>query len=173
MTEKLQTNPLAQTELKEWFDSHLGPDAWEGSRLLDKSDFWVADREDGIFYKALQKLTMFFDQFKDEAGVYVEEENMTDFIQVLAYTKTTPSVRILGLLGQCQPGLGGDLLQACEKNNKEGHEFEAESKVVLARVKLLARMELYGQVFGPERRKQVLAILENIATQEKGINEHA
>jgi hypothetical protein len=155
-----QRDILSEPELEKWFARTLSEEAWHDSRSLEKEDTWVSDGPETNFYQTLKYLAQQFDLKQNEAGIFIDNENMGDFIQVLAYTKTTPSIRLLSLLGQCQPGLGGDVLRSCDESREQGHPIEAESKVVMARIKLLARMEVYRMVFGPDRRRDVLELLE-------------
>jgi hypothetical protein len=166
MSENQQDGLLDPPNLQTWFEQKFSDQVWQSAKILDEADTWVPDSAKGTFFAVLQTMAQYFNLHQGQAGVFIEDENMWDFIQVLAYTRTSPSIRLLGLLGQCQPGLGGDVVKTCETSKVPGHQLEAESKVVLARIKLLARMECYNQIFGPERRKEVLAILDEM--QQEG-----
>jgi hypothetical protein len=162
MMEKGQAGLLSEPELKSWFAEKLSVDAWTSALSLEQEDSWVSDGPDTQFFHTLQSLAQHFEVKQGEAGIFVDDENMEDFVQILAYTRTTPSIRLLSLLGQCQPGLGGDVLKSCDSTRQTGHRIEAESKVVMARIKLLGRMEMYRIVFGPDRRKEVLRLLQEV-----------
>lgn len=153
---------LSPAKIEEWFKLHLPPGTWESARVMERAESWVPGEPDGVLASLLQVLMNYIEENPDQAGILVEDEQIADFIHVLAYTKSSPFFRLLGLMGQCQPGLGGDVLKACEGGKSEGHPMEAESKVILGRIKVLVRYECYSRVFGPERRKEILRILDEL-----------
>lgn len=162
MEKHMREGLLGSDNLQQWFLDSLPEGMWGGAKTLDNADTWVPGGPEGVLFQVLETLAQYIDKHPHQAAVLVEDENILDFIQVLAYTKTSPSIRLLSLMGQCQPGLGGDVVQACEASKTSGHQLEAESKVILARIKLLVRLECYGRIFGKERRQKVLSILNNL-----------
>lgn len=135
---------------------------YEAATKLDSVETWVLDSSDGKFLAVLKNLAAFLSENLSMAGVLIDDEDIPDFIRVLAYARTTHSMRLFNLAGQCQPGLGGDILTVCDQCGVPGNVLEAESKVILGRVKMLVQLECYKQIFGPERRDRVLEILDGL-----------
>lgn len=160
-------NILSHEHIKHWLQTSMPSGVYEAAMNLDRVENWVLDASDGTFFPALQKFSQFIADNAEKAGLLIDDPEVIDFVRILAYTHTTQSLRLMNLAGQCQPGLGGDIVTACEKSEKSGNPLEAESKVLLGRIKFLAKLELYRRIFGPEQRRQVLDILRELKEENK------
>lgn len=158
---------LSHEHIKHWLQTSMPPGIYEAAMNLDRVENWVLDAPDGIFFCALQEFSKFIAENAEKAGMLIDDPEVMDFVRILAYTRTTQSLRLMNLAGQCQPGLGGDIVTACEKSDKPGDPLEAESKVLLGRIKFLAKLELYRRIFGPEQRRQVLGILRELKEERQ------
>lgn len=157
---------LGREEIQRWFEQHMPPAVYQEACNLEDLEQWVLDGDPSRgFGVALESLAQFMMPKEGRAGVLFAEEDVPDLVRVLAYARTTAAMRLLGMAGQSQPGFGGDILQLCSQISQPGNPLEAESKVMLSRVRFLARVDCYRRVFGPERRQEILKILESF-TQE-------
>jgi hypothetical protein len=128
--------------------------------LMRSVEHWVSDAPE--LRTALDDLANLFRVEPDSAGVHFSGDSLLVWTRALAYIDTCAALALLRILGQAQPGLGGDLLLRCAEHDQPGDPLEAEARVMLARIAKLVRLEIYERVFGPDRRKLVLEILEEL-----------
>lgn len=110
-------------------------------------------------------------QGDDPKPLVKDDEDLDDLIRVAAYLKATPSIRLLHLAGRIQPGIGGDIVTRSAghvASEEKPIEMRSVSRVVLDRITVLARAECYSRVFGPDRRADVLDLLEEIHGTDAG-----
>lgn len=153
------------SELKTIFDDSmlsgiLPPNLLYLARRMNAVEPWVADAP--ALKNALDELGLLFLHEPHAAGVYIEENSLTMWARCLAHIHTSSALALMRILGQAQPGLGGDLLLRCAALDRPGDPYEAEARVTLARIAKIARYEIYTRVFGPERRRCVLEILDEL-----------
>lgn len=151
--------------LKEWFEKNVPPAVRDGISKMEDVESWIEDGNDDPFEMLARFVTH---EDKKNLKTLIADRDMPEFVRILAFVRTGKSLYLMNLFNQCQAGLSGDVLKTCQDSNVEGGHIEAESKVILARFKLLTLMELYERIFGPEHRKDVLTILESL--KEKGVD---
>lgn len=157
-----EENPLELNLLKQWADN-THPDLWETASFMESQEDWLLDNPGNKFLLTCIKIAQVFDTEIKQAGVFIQnnDEKMA-FIYGLAYLGTCKSLRLLGLAGQRQPGLGGDIIQVCMNEIHAHSEHQAECNIVFSRIKQIVKMESYRRIFGPERRKSVLQYFNEI-----------
>lgn len=122
--------------------------------------------EDWITYspraqQAIRMLGNLFETAPNKAGIHITDADLDTWVRILAYIPTADAIALMKMLGQAQPGFGGDLLLCCARNDEPGGPLEAEARVSLARIAKLARFQILERVFGPDRRSAVKAVLED------------
>jgi len=155
-------NPFELDQLKKW-SLNVHSDLWATTNFMESQEDWLFDKPGDSFLLTCVKLAKYFNSEIKESGIFIESnKEKISFIYGLAYLGTCKSLRLLNLVGQKQPGLGGDLIQLCinELNNNGPHK--AECNIVLMRIKQVIKMDCYKRVFGPDRRKTVLNFFNQI-----------
>lgn len=133
---------------------------------------WMTTLEIWISYptavrSAVGQLASLFEGEIHNAGIHISERDLDGWVWILAYIPTADALALMRLLGQSQPGFGGDLLLCCARHDAPGNPLEAEARVSLARIAKLARFEIFERVFGPDRRTLVLSTLREL--EEEGV----
>lgn len=157
-------NILAPSSIQQW-SMALPPDVWNGIRAMTPTEGWVRDVPNSPFLAELAELAKILQTDSSSAEILIDDNSMGDFIQVIAYAKATNAFRLLSLTGERQPFLGGDLLQKCQENIKKKH-LPAESRLMLSRLLILARLDCFQRIFGEDRRVDLTRILDSISDTE-------
>lgn len=149
-------NFLEEESLRDWLES-IDSGLSAKADYLEALETWVAKDEEVQEY--IKKWGDVLVNQKGRAQQILSDENYPLIIKILAYLQIKKALRLVEMSGRIQPGLSGDLLK-CAQENIQQEDFEAEAKLFVARIKHLVRLQYYERLFGPERRKTILKILE-------------
>lgn len=149
---------LSEQDLIKWLEN-IAPGLSKKTELMEALENWVIN--DPVVNKKVQKWGTILSQNENKADVVFSDNSFPLIVKVLAYLHTKKAFKLIGLSGKIQPGLGGDLLKFCDQNKKPANPIKAESSLFISRIKEVVKLQYYENIFGPEKRKEVLKILKH------------
>ena len=130
---------------------------------LESFESWVF-QDDSEEARQIGKLliTLQGSDFKNSS--LVPSTEFADFLKVLAYTKCGNAFWLLSLIHQKQPDVTGDLLAHCRYETSK--DAQKESALFMTRLKFLIKKQCFHEVYGEERRRNILRLIEKVNSEK-------
>lgn len=145
--------------LDKWLESIL-PGLSLKAEQMEALESWVINHPD--LSQRISEWAVLLDKNKGNPNVVFSEDSFFLIVKILAYLHAKKAFKLVELSSSVQPGLGGDLLKFCNNNALVGSVIKAESNLFISRIRELVRINYYEQIFGPERRMEVLNIISDM-----------
>jgi len=156
-----QPEPILTAEAVSAWLRWISRDLAGNVERLETMEDWTLDRDCPRFLDALTRLSLVL---QTASKGLANDSDWTDMVLVLAYTSTGRSLRIMAVANARAPGFDEQVAQHSVQLLE--HPLAPEAKVILGRIKALVRLECYQRVFGENRRKQALEVLETLRNED-------
>ena len=142
---------LSHKACLEFWRGYPDPSLYRVVSFMDSVEDWTLDGHPAV-ETALQTLGEALEN-TTRTDLKLEEE----FVELVAYIKTSRGLRILMALDSQAPGSASKVIMHAEKNNRKPDHPAA---TFLPRNVAFERFRLLGRVFAPERAQFILKALE-------------
>ncbi|OGT69353.1 MAG: phosphoesterase [Gammaproteobacteria bacterium RIFCSPHIGHO2_12_FULL_45_9] len=142
---------LSHKACLEFWRSYPDPSLYRVVAFMDSVEDWTLDGHPAV-EAGIQQLGVALGVI-GRTELKLEEE----FVELVAYIKTSRGLRILMALDSAVPGSASKVIMHAEKNNRKPNHPAA---IFLPRNIAFERFRLLGRVFAPERAQLILRALE-------------